>query len=176
MKKYVKVILKILLGIILLIILLISMILFLMDQHRKKKKRELLEKKEICHKNIYIEQQPKVDLYGFKNSELEELKFQIIRNNKLIKDTLILGIKNEAHTISALIPYTNFLKTDTILLITKSKLEYRISNFEYTAKQYHGMTGAVGDAFCVLNHLFTVNKEKNTNKVYKSKGILSVKK
>lgn len=176
MNNYLKILLKFFLVVVLLIGLLIGFIFLSIYQKRKSIEEKMIKKSKECNKNLYITQKPIINLCNFNDSDLEELRFQIIRNTKFVKDTTVLNIEREKYLTTLTIPFSDFLKTDTILVTTKSKLQYKISNFKYIVRSYHGMFGPVAISDCILDDFFVINAEKQTSNINKFYGVLKKEK
>ncbi|MBE8723967.1 hypothetical protein [Flavobacterium hungaricum] len=116
-----------------------------------------------CDSVKFITEQPEIQLAKFKKNEISVLKFQILRNGKLIEDTLIKNGNakkspdTEYKTIT--IPYKSFLKTDTIVVTTQNKLHYYISGYNHYAYLHYGMAGYLGSHDCRFNDNPTINNE-----------------
>jgi len=120
-----------------------------------------------------------LNLTGFAPKEIESITFKIIRDNKITKDTLIKISsskvkKNESVAIN--IPFNVFLKTDSILFITKNNLHYYISGFSYEPSlKYYG-PHRVESLGCNVVNSFKINNRISNCYINKSTGWLSPEK
>ncbi len=173
MNTYVKIFFKTLLIVSLLLLIMLGLIFFSNYQKRRSIERKLIEKSKVCSANDTITQYPIIELSNFTEEDLATLSFQVLRNSRIVKDTTIFNVKKEKYSTRLLIPVINFLKTDTILVTTKSNLHYKISNFKYVVGTYHGMFGPVGVSDCELDdNSMIINTVEHTNVVSKFYGVL----
>ncbi|KFF05857.1 hypothetical protein [Flavobacterium reichenbachii] len=155
MNKYLKGCL-VFIGIIILIILLLIG-LFLWSSHTKIKNAEIdgIKYSKECDSVNLVTEQPEISFVYFKRKEIAILKFQILRDGKLIQDTVIKNgfIKRtyDSEDKSINIPYKIFFKTDTIVVTTNNKLQYYISGYHHYAYLHYGMFGYLGSHDCRFN-------------------------
>lgn len=171
MNKYIKLFLIIIGTIILVIIFSIGIIFLPMRISRSNKEIEIKKYSKKCDSVLYINEKPELKFTTFKKSEIKSLTFQILRNGKVINDTVL---NNKSEKIN--IPYKYFLKTDTIILITTNKLHYYISGYHHEASCNWGMTGPVGSTFCVLSIDCTINNSNCNGTIVKINGWVNPKK
>jgi len=167
MNKILKIVLIGIITVISFIGLLIGLFLFSLSQNRKESNKKMLEKSKECDLNMVIKEQPEIDLFHFENTDLKRIKFEIIRNNISIKDTMLLGVKNKDFITSVHIPFNTFLKSDTILLTINNEFRYYISDFDYRVTELYGMFGPVAISDCLLVDSYTINDTLHTRKVIK---------
>ena len=173
MKKTLIILGKISIGLLIAIGLLIGLFNISRYISRKQLDKEMIEKSKECALITNVTAQPELYLLEFNDFDLQKLKFEIIRDNKVVKDSVILGNKNEKPITSIRIPFNTFLKSDTILLTTNTNLQYYISNFRYGVHQNWGMFGPVAISECTLLSVFTINEEPNTKRIIKYFGKLA---
>ena len=129
----------------------------------------------ICDTITIITEKPSIALGEFNKFEIDQLKFYLIRNNKVIQDTLVLyEITNADNYLWTEIPFTKFRKSDTIIVETKdnAKRYYRISGFRYYGYLHYGMFGSVGSHDCRFdNNNYIVNGEPSNGTLLKQEGI-----
>lgn len=127
---------------------------------RKQAEIDRVEQSVICDTVPYITEQPELSFIYFQDEEIDSIKFQILRDGKLIRDTMA---RTEFYTISDTyfseikIPYECFLKTDTIVLTTEHPLYYKIAGFHHYAYLHYGMFGYLGGNDCRFSENCTVN-------------------
>jgi hypothetical protein len=144
------------------------------SQRQLEKKCE--EKSLLCDTVNCITEQPEIVFNDFSEDEIDTLKFQILRNGELMCDTLISNaftyISDEGFYSEMKIPYTSFLKTDTIVVTTQTPLYYYISDYSYFTHVYYGMFGPVSCSDCKLDCCTINNKIANGQSaaLYKSEG------
>lgn len=149
MNKYLKGCLIFLGVIILLVSLFIGWFLLSMQNRTKRAEKDSITYSKVCDTTSVITEKPPISLGNFEKSEIEQLKFYIIRNKKIIEDTLILyEITDSEHYLYTEIPFPEFQKTDAIVVETKSKKYFNISGFHHYAYLHYGMFGYVGSHDC----------------------------
>lgn len=166
-----KKVLKILVYIVLIIFLFIGILIALFMYSRYSSKKDLAERRiemlEECNKDSYITQPLAIDLLHFKNSDIDTLYFEIIRNNNIVKDTTIIGTIYGEYTLSVDIPFKKFQVSDTIAMTTSNGLQFKISNFKRNVNELYGMFGPVALTDCYVVDKYTINTIVNTRKVVK---------
>ncbi|TPN82309.1 hypothetical protein FHK87_23070 [Aquimarina algicola] len=163
-------------SITLLVVLLGALVMYFKNQHKKELHDKMLERLEECKLITHVKEQPEIDIFNFQDAELKEIRFEILRNNRSIEDTIIYGTKNEEHITSIAIPFKTFLRSDTILLTIDNKLQYYISNFNYSVTELYGMFGPVTISDCFLVESYTINDNQDTKGISKFYGILESEK
>lgn len=112
-----------------------------------------------CESVTVISDPPSITFIDFKRNEIDQLKFQILRDKKLINDTFIknnfeeafINHNSEEDFISGVqIPYKEFYTTDTIVLTTRNGLKFYVSGYHHIANLHYGMLGYVGGYDCRL--------------------------
>jgi hypothetical protein len=184
MKKTAKKILRACLIIvitILVILLLIGVALNISFARKKSKaEKDIREKSAICDTIPYITEQPEIVLIDFYDEEIDSIRFQIIRNGQVINDTIFrTKFTYEDGAYKQLkIPYDYFLKTDTIVAITKGSLYYYISGYHHYAHLHYGMFGYLGSSDCQLSEGCIVNdvQYNDEGKLIKYNGLKSAEK
>lgn len=151
---------------------------FLYISNKKIKQKEIDKKvlQATCDTIQYVNTQPQITLFEFKREEIDTLYFEVIRNGNSIKDTIVTNIdyfEDSTNNIGANVdvPFSNFKKTDTILLKTKDKLAFYISEFSYEPYMFHGMFGYLGNGECRLKEDYTINGKKETYAALKINAI-----
>ncbi len=121
----------------------------------------MIEFSKICDSTKVINEQPEIGLSGFKENEINILKFEIKRGKNIFFDTII---KNNFNYISkdkiyrkTNIPFSEFLKNDTIIITTLNNLKFYVSDFHHSASLHYGMFGPVGGYECRLDENFNIN-------------------
>ena len=176
MKTSIKKILKICLIAfsILVAIIVVLIIIALISLHCKNNrlKKECIEKSILCDTIPYVTEQIEISLKDFDDEEIDSIRFQIIRGGQLANDTLIRSIftyeDNDYKKMT--IPYDRFLKTDTIVAITKSGLYYYISGYRHYTRLNYGMFGPVAVSDCRL--YYVVNGNEDVDYLHKFHGLL----
>jgi hypothetical protein len=125
-------------------------------------KKDGMEQSAICDTIPYITEQPEIALIHFCDEEIDSIRFQILRDGQLISDTLFrteFTCENDENgTYKTMkIPYDYFLKTDTIVVTTKSGLYYYISGYHHYAYLEYGMFGYLGSSHCRFSEQCNVN-------------------
>ncbi|OMQ13426.1 hypothetical protein [[Flexibacter] sp. ATCC 35103] len=163
MNKYIKGCL-VLIGVIITIIAIIAGLFFWSSNSRRKQAEiDGIKFSKECDLAKFITEQPEIQFANFKKNEINTLKFQILRKGKFIHDTLIKNgfdkKTNSSEYKSITIPYKEFLKTDTIVVITQNKLHYYISGYHHYAYLHYGMNGYLGSHECRFSDYTTINNE-----------------
>ncbi len=119
---------------------------------REKVKKDQIEYSKICDSTKIISEQPEIGFAGFNEKDINVLKFEIKRGKNIFSDTIL---KNKFNYISddktyrkISIPFSEFLKTDTIIITTRNNLKFYISDFHHGASLHYG---------CGLNENFNIN-------------------
>ena len=163
MKKYIKGCLTFIAIIVLLLALVIGWFFWSSNNRIKQAEIDGIAFSKECDSVNIITEQPQIQFANFKKNEIDILKFQILRDRKLIQDTLIKNGFNKTKTPdeykSITIPYKTFFKTDTIVVTTQNKLHYYISGYGHYAYLHYGMTGYLGSHDCRFNDNPTINNE-----------------
>lgn len=127
---------------------------------REQAEIDSVEQSAICDTIPYITEQPELSFIYFQDEEINSIKFQILRDGKLIGDTIAYTafyIINQTIYNKIKIPYECFLKTDTIVLTTEHPLYYKIAGFHHYANLHYGMYGYLGGHDCRFSEDCTVN-------------------
>ncbi len=146
-------------------------------QRRKKANEDFITFSEKCDSVPSITEQPEIGFSDFSSKEISILRFQILRNNKLIGDSVIKTNFKENSLMQVKIPYREFLKTDTIVVITaRNNLKYYISGYHHVASLHYGMMGYVGSHDCSLSESCTINKSETNGVISKTEAWLESEK
>lgn len=157
-KKFTRRVFKFILIIVALIGLLIGGFYISIYITKKQNLKQAIEKSKECAAKTHIEDQPLFDFKYFKDDEIKEINFKIIRDHIFIKDTTI--INNESQLYSINVPFQKFLKTDTILITINNELQYYLSDFTYSVHQNYGMFGPIAVSDCET-HSSKINDNKS---------------
>lgn len=149
MNKKVKGCLVILAVFFLIIVSIIGLIYHQMATSRERQDDDIAE----CAKTEFITEQPYLSLEKKINKNITEVNIQLKRNGQIIKSLLVKdNIENNDQYFIFKIPFSKFLKTDSILVKTKTEL-YTISGFAYSSDGGHwGMFGYLGDSECYFDY------------------------
>lgn len=175
MNKYLKGCL-IFLGVIAIsVLILIALFYWSIENSKKQAKEDLLTGTEKCDSAKTFTDKPMLSLSNFEESEIDRLKFYIIRNNKVISDTTIqVNIDRTIDYTYTTIPFDEFLKSDTIIVETKGKpkLYYCISGFHHKVYLHYGMFGYVGSYDCRFDDSnYKINGKYSNGRILKQEGI-----
>jgi hypothetical protein len=143
-----------------------------MESKKERVENDGIEFSKICDTIQFIAEKPSITFGKFHKTEIDELKFYIIRNNKVIKDTLLKNkITSADHYLWTNIPFENLKKTDTIIIETKNKRYFRISGFHHYAYLHYGMFGYLGSHDCRFAYKdYTVNGKQSNGCLLKADG------
>lgn len=168
-KRFRKLFLGCLISLGVVLVLVVAFIFYIFDGWGNKRKQaeiDGVEQSAICDTIPYITEQPELSFIYFQNEEIDTVKFQILRDGKLIRDTVAY---TEFYSISGdsynrvKIPYNCFMKTDTIVLTTKHPLYYKIAGFHHYAYLHYGMYGYLGGHDCRFSDDCIVNGKEYTH-------------
>jgi hypothetical protein len=120
---------------------------------------------KICDTITTVEGQPFLLFADFKLSEYKDLKFQILRNKKLIEDTLLKNNYSPDRLYRLKIPYKRFYKTDTIIVTTSNNLKFSLSGFHHEALLEYGQFENVINHQCYVSETYTINKSVTKGKI-----------
>lgn len=140
-------------------------------ERREQAVKDRIELSAICDSIEYITERPMLKFYQFNNDEVEELKFWILRNGKLLNDTIVnRTCFPETDQFYVEIPYNEFIKTDTIVLMTKTPLYFYISGYHHQVYLHYGMFGYLGTSDCRLSETCSVNGNNYNGFINKNEG------
>lgn len=161
MKKNYKLLLR---GIAAICLFILAIVLFITVSSyfsKRQIEKELAATIKKCDSIQIITEQPEISFSGFKENEINSLKFEIKREKKIFSDTVIRNkfsyVSEDRSFKKIRIPFPEFLKTDTIIVTTRNNLKFYISNFHHTAGLHYGMFGPVGVSDCALDEDFDIN-------------------
>jgi len=171
MKKTAKKILKGCLIIFMTIPVVLLLIVVTLNCKIHNAKKDSIEQSAICDTIPYITERPEITLINFDDEEIDSIRFQIIRNGQVINDTLFRTEFTYEHGSYKVmkIPFDYFLKTDTIVAITKGGLYYYISGYHHYAYLHYGIFGYLGSSDCRFSESCIVNYVEYK---YNKRGIL----
>ncbi|SUJ30892.1 Uncharacterised protein [Sphingobacterium spiritivorum] len=179
MNKYLKgclIVFAVLLSIGLLII---GWIWWTLENRHKDAERDGIEISLICDTVKMVTEQPTLGFIKFEVSDLETLKFQILRDGKFIEEKIIrtdFTKKNDDIIWKVSIPYKQFFKTDTIVLTTANKLIYYISDYHHYAYLQYGMFGYLGSHDCRFSEDCIINGRHSSGIIDRMDGWVNVEK
>ena len=145
-----------------------------METNHTRAEEDGIKYSKECDSIKVITEKPSIMLGKFDKSEIDVLKFYTVRNNKVVKDTLVnFKITSVDHYLSTEIPFNEFLKTDTIIVETKENCKrfYNISGFHHYAYLHYGMFGYVGSHDCRLDKNYIVNGKESNGTLLKADGM-----
>ncbi|KQM50217.1 hypothetical protein [Chryseobacterium sp. Leaf201] len=176
MKRFLKILL-ILFGFIFGIIAAVIIAWNVSSSLRKKKAEEdSIAYSEKCDSVPFITEQPEIRFADFSTKEISTLTFQILRNQKLIKDSTIKTGLKENSLMSVKIPYRKFLKSDTLVVTTRNHLKFYISGYHHIAGLHYSMMGYTGGYECLLSESCTINKNESNGVISKEQAWLETEK
>lgn len=163
-------------SLLLLVIIIFAIILIGFKYSDYQVDRKVDEYSKNCDTVSLVHDMPSLALGGFAPNEIESITFKIIRDNKIIEETIIKISKSKVkknESVEINIPFNIFLKTDTILFITKNNLHYYISGFSFEPSlEYHG-PNKVRSLGCNVVNSFKINNRISNCYINKSTGWLS---
>jgi len=128
-----------------------------------------------CDTISTITEHPAVSFSGFTKAELSKLTFYLIRNGKILNDTVVHYPQPDGlYAFNIPLAFARFKKTDTIVIETtgKAKRFYRLAGFHYAASLHYGMMGYVGGCDCHLaEEDCTVNGRRSRGFLRKQDGL-----
>lgn len=173
--KYVKGCLVFLGVMVLLVALFIGWLWWSMENNKKRAREDGPKYSNICDTISIITEKPAVALVHFSNAEIDQLKFYIVRNNKIVKDTIVhYKIKPGENYLYTAFPFDTFLKTDTVIVETKknSRRFFHITGFHHYAYLHYGMFGYLGSHDCRFDdNNYLVNGKQNNGTLLKEDGM-----
>lgn len=174
MNKIVKVLLLTLGGIAALILIGAGIFFWILKNKEQQAKSDAIAFSKICDAITDIEEQPLLVFEQFDPSETAAVHFYLLRNNSILKDTLLkneVPKESENHYCSIAIPFEKFKKSDTIIVRTQSNLFFSLSGFSHYAYLHYGMFGYVGSYDCRFSNDYTVNGKAGHGTLSKSDAI-----
>lgn len=151
-------------GAVLLVVgLFFGWLLLAMQSSAKRAEVDVVEQSRLCDTIPYITERPEITFagFGFPGDDVDTLRFRLLRNGRLIQDTVVCSSitytsDNDAHR-SVAIPYASFLKTDTVVITTKGGLYFYLWGYHHHAHLHYGMFGYVGSSDCRFSDECMVN-------------------
>ena len=129
----------------------------------------------VCDSISTIAEHPAVSFSGFTKAELGKLTFYLVRNGKILKDTVVHYPQPDGlYEFNIPLAFASFKKTDTIVVATtgRDKRFYRLAGFHYATSLHYGMMGYVGGYDCHLaEEDYTVNGRKSGGFLRKQDGL-----
>ena len=129
-----------------------------------------------CDTAKYITENPQLTFLKFTPTELQTLRFQILRDGKITNDTSVKTAFKDKENLKINFPYKKFLKTDTIILTLQSQLKYYVSGYGHYAYLHYGMFGYVGSSDCRFSENCVINNVVSTGIIEKFDGWLDPEK
>ena len=179
MNKYLKGCLFIVIAILLLFLILFLFFIYSINHNRKDASADKIKYSKVCDTIQIIKEKPSISFGGFDKNEIAKLKFHLVRQNKIIKDTtLIFDTANiDKYFFRSHIPFESLLRKDTVIVMTKSKKYFSISGFHYYAYLHYGNFGYLGSYECrfadekyIVNGKRIENGTLNAKESYTEKG------
>lgn len=173
MNKYVKGCLIIFAVLVVIFGMIAGWIWWTMKTSHKRAEEDGIKYSKECDTAMIISEKPSISLGEFREDEISQLKFYLIRNSKILKDTVLkYEILDSEDYLQTNIPFENFKKSDSIIVETKSKVLFTISDFHHYAYLHYGMFGYVGSHDCrFADESYMVNGEKSDGTLLKKNGI-----
>lgn len=168
MNKTLKIFLKIIAVIALIVVIMFGGFWISLKLKRNEIAKEAEAKNRECDTIKVITQFPEFTLNGFNSKDVEKVKFQIIRNNQIIRDTISTKyeyISDDGYFRKMSIPYPSLLRTDTVVVTINEKLKYYISDFKFSAHELYGMMGPAAVSDCELEKHYTINSVREEDKI-----------
>lgn len=164
MNKYLKGCLIALSACILFVAIIAGWFWWSMETSQERAEEDGIKYSKECDTITTISEKPSITLGQFRKNEIDQLKFYLIRNNRLVKDTTVhYTITAPDNYLSTNIPFENFKKSDSIILETKSNIYFTISGFHHYAYLHYGMFGYVGSHDCRFDDGNYIVNGKNQN-------------
>lgn len=150
------------------VILILSLVLWLMfsmDWSAKRAKVDYALQTEVCDSMRMVTDS--VSLYLKDIDGSSRLEFSLIRNDRVVTEKTVFTREPGSVTI----PFCDFYRTDTILLVVQNESAYFISGFRYEPYLGYGMFGYVGFKECRLSEDMTVNGNSHSRFLRKEDSI-----
>lgn len=173
MNKYLRGCLFALAVLILIIGLIVGWFWWSMETSHERAEEDGIKYSKECDSITTITEKPAIILGQFRKNEIDQLKFYLIRNNTIIKDTILkYEVSEPDNYLSTNIPFENFKKSDSIIVETKNNIYFTISGFHHYAYLHYGMFGYLGSHDCrFADGNFIVNGKIQTGTLLKKDGI-----
>lgn len=144
----------------------IFLYLFFSSDNIEKTNKDYASQTIICDSTQIIERSPMVSFYNSKFEPRINIEFKLIRKNQIVESKTLLQQSGSCY-----IPFDNFYKTDSILIVVDDNLCY--FSYDFSLKPYlgYGMFGYVGFHECRTSENFTINGKEQTYSLEKDKGI-----
>lgn len=144
----------------------------------RQKKQAVLDEERysaVCDTISAITEHPAISFSGFTKAELGKLTFYLVREGKILKDTVVHYPQRDGlYEFNIPLAFASFKKTDTIVVATtgKDKRFYQISGFHHYASLHYGMLGYVGSHDCrFAEGAYSVNGRQYRDFLYKQDGL-----
>jgi hypothetical protein len=143
--------------------------------NQRQAKEDEVRFSELCDRSKVVTEMPSIMLVGFDSTELGQTHFYIVRQGKYVRDTVVSLQPQVPHQfVSVQLPFSEFFKTDTIMVVTggKKKRFYHLSDFHHYAYLHYGMMGYLGSYDCRLDDRnFLINGKRNDGQLEKKLGL-----
>lgn len=173
MNKYLKGCLIILSACILIVAIIAGWFWWSMETSKERAEKDGIKYSKECDTVTMISEKPSIILGQFRKEEISQIRFYLIRNSKIIKDTILkYGISDPDNYLYTNLPFNNFKNSDSIIVETKSKIQFTISGFHHYAYLHYGMFGYVGSHDCrFADQNYIVNGKTNNGTLLKKDGV-----
>lgn len=133
----------------LIMLLIVGWFYYQMATSRERQESDI----EKCLNIKFITEQPSFSLEKESDEIIDEVNIQLKRNGQIIRDTVLKSaIENKNRSFTFKIPFSKFLKTDTVVVKARNKI-YTISGFTYATTGGHwGMFGYLGNSECYFDY------------------------
>ncbi|WP_129714801.1 hypothetical protein [Pedobacter sp. SYP-B3415] len=170
MKTYMKGCLVLILILVLVLAGIVGWYNWRKDRNQQQAETDLIKFSGVCDSVSLISEKPTIQLQNFNKSEISRLKFYLLSAGKVTTDTTVhINFPSANIPVFTQLPFSSFLKTDTIVLETQGRIKrhYFISGFRHYVYLHYGMMGYLGTYDCRLDNDRLVINGKETD------GILS---
>ena len=131
-------------------------------RERQAQRDEVVEAAR-CDRTRYVVEQPNVQLVGFTPADTQELRFYRLAGHRVVQDTLLRRPReaNDDIYCTVAIPFVRFAKSDTIVVVTRNKRYFKLTDYHHYADLHYGMFGYLGSFDCRLATDCLVNGRPN---------------
>jgi len=170
----VKTFLRIFLVVGILCVLLVVIFFVSSKRSEQRAKDDFIKYCKVCDTIQYSDPHPQIVLCDFDSADISEISFYLLKSGQMTRDTLIRISGQRVHDetyIQLNLPYGEFHKTDTILMVTQSNYYFCLTGAHFLTNLHFGNFGYLGGFDCRPDGEYTVNGKKSSRYIKKSYGL-----
>ncbi|SDJ82115.1 hypothetical protein SAMN04487898_104356 [Pedobacter sp. ok626] len=122
-----------------------------------KEKEAIRYQKEVCDTMTTVNRKIEFVLDGFSKKETKQVRFYLVRNKSIIRDSMVKADVNPAVEYqNVMLPFDKISIIDQVIVKAGNRY-FLLTGLSYRAKYNYGMFGPVGDCECTLDGFEKIN-------------------